>query len=112
MPQIALPLDLAVCAPKGLSVALDRQQAVELTGVLKAIADPTRLQILSLINSQPEAKACVCDLAASISVSQPTISHHLRILREAGIVASEKRGTWVWYSLNPERWEQVTRLLG
>ena len=111
MLQIAQPLDLAVCAPKGLRVALDRPQALELTGVLKAIADPTRLQILSLINSQPEGRACVCDLAASIPVSQPTISHHVKILREAGIVRSEKRGTWVWYSLNRERLDQVTTLL-
>jgi ArsR family transcriptional regulator len=111
IPSVLLPLDLAQCAPRGLSVALDRGPAVELTGVLKALADPTRLQIISLVNSAPDGKACVCDLADSIAVSQPTISHHLRILREAGLLEREKRGTWVWYSLNRARLSQVTTLL-
>lgn len=111
MIPLALPVDIAQCAPRGLSVPLARSQAEELTSVLKAVAEPTRLQILSLINSQPEHKACVCDLAESIHLSQPTVSHHLKILREAGLLNREKRGTWVWYSINQSQWSKLSELL-
>lgn len=112
MIPVSLPVDIAQCAPSGLTAPLGRQQAEELTSVLKAIADPTRLQILSLINSQPDQRACVCDLADAVKVSQPTVSHHLKVLREAGLVNREKQGTWVWYSLNATQWNQVASLLG
>lgn len=111
MIPVAIPVDIAQCAPAGLTAALSREQAENLTSVLKAIADPTRLQIVSLINSQPTKQACVCDLAESISVSQPTISHHLKILHEAGLIDREKRGTWVWYSINPQQWSTLAELL-
>ena len=111
MIPLPLPVDIAQCAPSGLNVPLQRDQAEELTTVLKAIADPTRLQILSLINSQEGKQACVCDLAEAVGVSQPTVSHHVKVLREAGLLDREKRGTWVWYSINESQWKQLTEVL-
>jgi len=104
---IPLPVNVAQCAPAGLSSPLERKQAEELTRLLKAIADPTRLQILSLINAQPDGRACVCDLAEAISVSQPTISHHLKTLTSVGLLEREKRGTWAWYSINQQQWQSL-----
>ncbi|MFZ9088419.1 MAG: ArsR/SmtB family transcription factor [Pontimonas sp.] len=111
MIPISLPVNVAQCAPAGLSAPLARQQAEELTRLLKAIADPTRLQILSLINAQPEGSACVCDLAEAINVSQPTISHHLKTLTSVGLLQREKRGTWAWYSLNQEQWRSLANVV-
>jgi ArsR family transcriptional regulator len=107
MIPITLPVNVAQCAPAGLSSPLDRDQAEELTRLLKAIADPTRLQILSLINAQADGSACVCDLADAINVSQPTISHHLKILSSVGLLEREKRGTWAWYSINQQQWSSL-----
>jgi ArsR family transcriptional regulator len=77
--------------------------AVELAGLLKALADPTRLRLLSLILAHDGGEACVCELSEPISVSQPTVSHHLKVLRAAGLVTCERRGTWVYYAAVPER---------
>lgn len=74
---------------------MSAQQAEQVAGLMKALADPVRLRLLSLIAARDEA--CVCDLTTPFDVSQPTISHHLRVLREAGLVDSERRGTWVHY---------------
>jgi ArsR family transcriptional regulator, arsenate/arsenite/antimonite-responsive transcriptional repressor len=85
---------LACCTPLGVEM-MTADQAETFTGLLKALADPIRLRLMSLIAATDEA--CVCDLTAPFDVSQPTISHHLKVLREAGLVDSERRGTWVWY---------------
>jgi ArsR family transcriptional regulator len=85
---------LECCTPLGVGV-MSADQAEVITGLLKALADPVRLRLMSLIAAAEEA--CVCDLTAPFDVSQPTISHHLKVLREAGLVDSERRGTWVWY---------------
>jgi ArsR family transcriptional regulator len=85
---------LACCTPLGAEM-MTADQAETITGLLKALADPIRLRLMSLIAATDEA--CVCDLTAPFDVSQPTISHHLKVLREAGLVDSERRGTWVWY---------------
>ena len=111
MLPLTIPVDVKQCAPAGLNLPLERGQAEELTRILKAIADPTRLQILSLINAQEDGSACVCDLAEAINVSQPTISHHLTLLTSVGLLEREKRGTWAWYSLNREQWNSVSALL-
>lgn len=87
------------CCPSGLSGPLDSGSAVELARLLKAVADPTRLRILAFLRSQPECSACVCDLTAAVGLSQPTVSHHLRILTDAGLLDHVKRGYWTWYSL-------------
>ncbi len=70
--------------------------------MFKALSDPVRLRLLSLIASHEGGEACVCDLTGPFDVSQPTISHHLKVLREAGLVGSERRGTWVYYWVLPD----------
>ena len=90
------------CASVG-SAAFDESAAVELAGGFQALADPVRLHLLSLIAAAGEPGVCVCDLVGPSGRSQPTVSHHLRILRDAGLVASERRGTWAWYTAVPER---------
>jgi ArsR family transcriptional regulator len=77
---------------------------------LKAISDPTRLQILAMIAEAEKQEACVCNMTEPLGVSQPTVSHHLKKLAEVGLVTRERRGTWVWYSLNKERWKQISGL--
>lgn len=99
------------CAPLDLSAALTRPHAEQLATLLKAIADPTRLQLLSYIQASNNAEACVCNLTEPLGLSQPTISHHLKVLTDAGIIIREKRGTWAWYSVNQERWQQLAPLL-
>ncbi|MEU7579773.1 metalloregulator ArsR/SmtB family transcription factor [Streptomyces sp. NPDC041068] len=90
---------------------LGRAEAEELARSLKAVADPTRLQLLSLIASDPAGEACVCDLADTLEFTQPTVSHHLKILVDAGLLTREKRGTWAWYAIVPERLRTVGNLL-
>lgn len=81
------------------------------TAALKALADPLRLRMLSYVATSATGEACVCDLAGLTEVSQPTVSHHLKLLREAGILTSERRGTWVWYRVAPEYRRAVSTLL-
>jgi ArsR family transcriptional regulator len=90
---------------------LDEQDAAELARMFKALADPIRLRLLSLIASHAGGEACVCDLIGPFEVSQPTISHHLKVLREAGLVGSERRGTWVYYWVLPPALERLSALL-
>jgi ArsR family transcriptional regulator len=79
--------------------------------VLKALADPARLRLLSLIQSATDGEACVCDLTAPLGLSQPTVSHHLRILTEAGLLEREKRGVWAYYRLVPAAIATIADLL-
>ena len=90
---------------------MERADAELLAGVLKAFADPARLQLLSLIQSAPEGEASVSDLTAPLGLSQPTVSHHLRILTEAGLLEREKRGVWAYYSLVPSAIAAIADLL-
>jgi ArsR family transcriptional regulator len=78
--------------------------------LLQAAADPTRLSILRQLSAQ--GPVCACDFTACCDVSQPTVSHHLKVLREAGWISGERRGTWIWYSLRPEAVERFQRLAG
>jgi ArsR family transcriptional regulator, arsenate/arsenite/antimonite-responsive transcriptional repressor len=98
------------CAPL-VREPLDELAAAELARVFKALSDPVRLRLLSLIASYGDGQACVCDLLGAFDVSQPTISHHLRVLREAGLVDSERRGTWVYYWVLPPALAQLSSLL-
>ncbi|SNX66606.1 DNA-binding transcriptional ArsR family regulator [Streptomyces sp. TLI_55] len=93
--------DAACCA--GLSAApLDEDQAADLAKVFKALGDPVRLRLMSMIASRgPGGEICVCDLTPAFDVSQPTISHHLKLLRQAGLIDCERRGTWVYYWVLP-----------
>ena len=88
------------CAPVG-SPEFDMASAEETARGFAALADPVRLHLYSLVSGAGSDGVCVCDLVGPSGRSQPTVSHHLRILREAGLVASERRGTWVWYSAQP-----------
>lgn len=96
-----------VCCPAGLTRPLDRSSAEELARLFKAVSDPARLQLLALIRASEEGEVCACDLTAPLGLSQPTVSHHLRILTEAGLIAREQRGTWAWFSLVPGRLQEL-----
>jgi ArsR family transcriptional regulator len=91
---------------------LTAQAATELAGQLKALSDPVRLRLLSVVASHTGGEACVCDLSVGIELSQPTISHHLKVLRTAGLLDSERRGSWVYYRVVPEALQQLSELLG
>ncbi|TDB71130.1 transcriptional regulator [Micromonospora sp. KC723] len=90
---------------------IDRADAERLAGVLKAFADPARLRLLSLIQSSPQGEASVSDLTAPLGLSQPTVSHHLRILTEAGLLERDKRGVWAYYRLVPSAIAGIAELL-
>ncbi|WP_258311276.1 helix-turn-helix transcriptional regulator [Streptomyces sp. NWU49] len=100
----------ACCAPV-VRGPLGEQDAAELSRMFKALSDPIRLRLLSLIASHAGGEACVCDLIGPFDVSQPTISHHLKVLREAGLVGSERRGTWVYYWVLPAALAKLSTLL-
>jgi len=102
------PFVLGCCPPLSVG-ALDDAQATAVAPMFKALGDPVRLRLMSMIASQSEA--CVCDLTGAFSVSGPTISHHLKVLREAGLVDSERRGTWVYYRVRPAALDQLGALL-
>ena len=104
-------LDLADCCGPLRREPIDAEQAVTLAEAFKALADPARLQLLNLIATAEGGEACACDLVAPVGKSQPTVSHHLKVLREAGLVEGEKRGTWIYYSVVPSRLEDLRRVL-
>ncbi|GAB3892929.1 metalloregulator ArsR/SmtB family transcription factor [Kibdelosporangium lantanae] len=91
----------ACCSPLTRQ-PLTVDQSAELARVFKALGDPVRLRLLSLIASHVGGEACVCDLTDAFDVTGPTISHHLKVLREAGVIDGERRGTWVYYRVRPE----------
>jgi ArsR family transcriptional regulator len=91
---------------------LSAQAATELAGKLKALSDPVRLRLLSVVASHHGGEACVCDLSVGIELTQPTISHHLKVLRLAGLLESERRGSWVYYRVIPAALHQLSQLLG
>ncbi|GAA1978585.1 hypothetical protein GCM10009718_14000 [Isoptericola halotolerans] len=105
--------DGAACAPAHASSehAIGPQAADGVAAALKALADPLRLRMLSAITTSPDGEACVCDLAELADVSQPTVSHHLKVLRDVGVLTSQRRGTWVWYRVEPGYRGAVTTLL-
>ena len=90
------------CAPL-LAGALDEPAAIELAAAFKVLSDPVRLRLLSLIAAAPDGSACSCDLEAPVGKSQPTVSHHLALLAEAGLITKEKVGRWVYCTVVPDR---------
>lgn len=98
------------CAPV-LNARFGDADASLLAGAFKALADPARLKLLSFIAAQPDGEACVCHLTGPVGLSQPTVSHHLRLLNEAGLLDREKRGTWVYYRIVPARLEELQSAL-
>ena len=100
------------CAqPALIGEPIGEGSAAELAQVFKALGDPVRLRLVSLIGARQGGEVCVCDLASAFDLTQPTISHHLKVLREAGIIDSERRGTWVYYRLVPAALERMAALL-
>jgi ArsR family transcriptional regulator len=104
-------VDQAECCPAVLSVPLSEPAAAALARDLAVLADPVRLRLLSLLASAPAGEACVCELVEPLDRSQPTVSHHLKILSEAGLISGEKRGRWVWYRPVPERMAKLRSVL-
>ncbi len=100
----------ACCAPV-LQEPLESNEAVRLAAAFAVLADPARLRLLGLIGASPDGEACVCDLTAPLGLSQPTVSHHLRILTEAGLLEREKRGVWAFYRLVPSAIGTIADLL-
>jgi DNA-binding transcriptional ArsR family regulator len=98
------------CADLG-SAALGESEAAEWAAMFKALGDPVRLRLLSLIASHPGGEACVCEISSTFEVSQPTISHHLKLLRAAGLLDCERRGTWVYYWVIPTALQQLSSVL-
>lgn len=98
--------------PPLLREPLTEPAAVDMAKKLKALADPVRLRLFSAIASHAGGEACVCDISGGIDVSQPTVSHHLKVLRDAGLLRSERRASWVYYAVVPEALRELSALLG
>jgi len=108
---LALAVDgAAACCPPLSSAALSQVDAARMAGMFKALADPVRLRLFSRIAAHTGGEACVCDIQ-DVGVSQPTVSHHLKKLREAGLLTSQRRGTWVYYRVDPAVVAALARLL-
>lgn len=105
-----LPPEDACCAPL-LREPITAGQAADLARTLKALADPARLRLVSMVAAHEGGEACVCDLTEPLGLTQPTVSHHLKILVEAGIFTREKRGVWAYYALVPAAMNALAAVL-
>lgn len=110
MTRTDLPLASVCCVPL-LDAPLAESDAQQMAQVFKALGDPARLRLLSLIAAQPEGEACNCDLVEPLGLSQPTVSHHLRVLHDTGLLARQRRGQWVYYRIQPEQLAAVRSAL-
>ncbi len=106
------PADTAACCPPLSREPLSAEQAEQVAPLLKALAEPVRLRLMSLIASHPGGEACVCDLNDAFDLSQPTISHHLKVLHEAGLLDRDKRGVWVYYRARTGALASLGTLIG
>ena len=107
---IPVTLDDGLCCASVVDAPLSEHEAIELARVLGALADPVRLRLLSLVASR--AEICSCDLEGPLGKSQPTISHHTKVLADAGLLVGEKRGRWMWWRVAPARLRAVRTALG
>ncbi len=107
---IPVVTDGGLCCSSVVDTPLGQEEAAELARVLGALADPVRLRLLSLVASRDEI--CSCDLEVPLGKSQPTVSHHTKVLADAGLLMSEKRGRWMWWRVNPTRLAAVRAALG
>jgi ArsR family transcriptional regulator, arsenate/arsenite/antimonite-responsive transcriptional repressor len=105
-----LPLASMCCAPL-LHEPITASQAADLARIIKALADPTRLRLVSMVAAHEGGEACVCDLTAPLGLTQPTVSHHLKILVDAGIFTRDKRGVWAYYALVPGALDALSAVL-
>lgn len=103
--------DAAACCAPLTRQTLDATQAAGLARSLKALADPTRLRLISIVAASEGQEACACDLTAPVGLSQPTVSHHLKVLTDAGFLSRTQRGTWAHFALVPGALDSVARLL-
>jgi ArsR family transcriptional regulator, arsenate/arsenite/antimonite-responsive transcriptional repressor len=110
--MVLSPADPAACCPPLSSKPLSRAQAEQVAPLLKALADPVRLRLMSLVASHPGGEACVCDLTSAFDLSQPTISHHLKVLNESGLLDRDKRGVWVYYRARTGALASLGALIG
>jgi ArsR family transcriptional regulator, arsenate/arsenite/antimonite-responsive transcriptional repressor len=106
-----LPLLAEECCTPLLREPLTATQAADLAHILKALADPTRLRLVSMVAAHEGGEACVCDLTDPLGLTQPTISHHLKVLVDAGIFSRDKRGKWAYYALVPSALEALSAVL-
>ena len=106
------PVETVACCSPLLREPLSTDQAEDIAPLLKALADPVRLRLLSLVASHEGGEACVCDLNDAFELSQPTISHHLKVLHEVGLLDRDKRGVWVYYRVNGTAVAGLGALLG
>lgn len=115
MPVTALPVlqpEWAACCTPVVGRPLDADTAETLASVLKAVAEPTRLRLLSLVAAHADGEACICDLTDPVGLSQPTVSHHMRQLVDAGLLTREQRGRWAYYRLVPGALDALARFVG
>jgi ArsR family transcriptional regulator len=106
------PVEAVACCSPVTREPLSAEAADRVAPLVKAIADPVRLRLVSLVASHADGEACVCDLNDAFDLSQPTISHHLKLLHESGILDREKRGVWVYYRVNRDALRDLATLLG
>jgi ArsR family transcriptional regulator, arsenate/arsenite/antimonite-responsive transcriptional repressor len=100
------------CCPSVLAAPLSAVDATELASGFSALSDPVRLRVLSILAASPDGEVCVCEFVEPLGKSQPTISHHMKILSDAGLVRGDRRGKWVWYSLNHDRLAELRAAIG
>jgi ArsR family transcriptional regulator len=101
----------ACCTPLIAGEALDDAEAHELATRFKALGDPTRVRLLSLIASSTDGEACICELTEPVGLSQPTVSHHMKVLVDAGLVTRDQRGKWAYYAVVPEALDGLSSTL-
>lgn len=109
--DIVSPAEPSACCAPLAEAPLSRSDAENLASALKALADPARLQLLSIVAASEGQEACVCDLTEPVGLAQPTVSHHLKVLTDAGFLARSKRGTWAYYQLIPSALERVAEVV-
>ena len=109
--HVQLPVVQPACCEPLTEAPLTAEQAVTLSRRLKALADPARLRLVSMLAASPGGEACVCDLTEPLGLSQPTVSHHLKVLHDAGLLTREKRSTWAYYAVVPQALEALADLL-
>jgi ArsR family transcriptional regulator len=110
--MVLTPTETVACCSRLSREPLSRSQAEQVAPLLKALADPVRLRLMSLVASHEGGEACACDLNDAFDLSQPTISHHLKVLHEAGLLDRDKRGVWVFYRARTEALADLGALIG
>jgi ArsR family transcriptional regulator len=111
LPLAPVPGLAESCCGIGVEGGMSREEAERSAALLKALADPVRLRLLSAIRATEGGEACVCDLTDLVGLAQPTVSHHLKVLVAAGLLERERRGTWAWFRLRPARLDEVRGIL-